>query len=1279
MKKFFAEMTRCISCLVLFGAITVSAGNMLVNGDFQAPMKNGKIPGWTISSELAEQEVQIVRKDGAACVQIETIIPTKRPGVLSQKVTVKPNRKYVFTVYLKRDSFVFGTEVTVNVPLGLKGTAVNQKTFRSEHWEPVSIAFESKSSTVATVCISTPNTGERRITQGRKLWIRNAGLSEIDTSKNIIVKGLQSGANRFNVNLPVTAPYYVWAKVYLPEDNELSLECCGDKRTFRGYTLNQWYWVRPVLPDFILKSGKHELVFTVGGQGVKVNELLLTADQFFRPAGAPELRRALPGQSPGGIPAVNVKRAELKLTVDRKLPSGQWGISQGVPFPKGALPKAENARIVDRPFQAEALSRWSDGSVRWLLVSTLAANGEAPLRLEYGSEVKRDKSWKGGVTVAGLGGGWTLSTGKIKFNVMPDPQALIKTSDGNIIAVTWNNRLLTSKPTVTLEEAGPVRMVVKIAGKCNDSFGYVLRCKAYAGADSIELEHQLINYGLKPAEAIDCGLTLSGKFKQAKFMPSKKAIVAPVPAAITTQVQLPGKKVNTFPFRVNSQNQKLSSGNYAQGKVKLDSGMVIAVRDFWRNSPGEIMVAPDHAVINLYPGKILFDSGMSRTRRILVGKSGSWNSADVFLADPLLLASPEWYCNSRAFFAWPLSAAEANAPLYENSVERTIEFWLQREQNALKKPFYKNMFFCGEFPCGPSASNNLETAFGEGVLTQFFRTGKREYYELAERVITHFADVDINHADGEFKGRIMQHGPFIRKKIRHTANGHSWYGGTTLYGLFTGDRTILDMASTVGQYHATKIPPQKPETFIHYWRQPAWQLMAILHAWTVCNDNTLLPAARRLVELTRSQQDHVVTLWPYMFAVGMRSIRMYYDITGDPTVRELYLQLADAYMYVRQRPDDTSFGEPAKSPGMLLGNYPNDRSCCFFNMAAHSDWLAHRVEYVPPAVTDMDLQLQYAVNDPTFLWGSADLLRAMRQDKLEFADSGAMTPALLMSASETVTPNGKLPFPLTVFQVNDAKDQPFTLTLYSTPDKAYKYSHKADCTALLYAPDGKLVQTDSFTTHGMNQYKFKVPSDGQRGIYTLMIVMKNPWRWTLNYLPFKLAAGRHTLTVSPSFSRILADRFCFAPAGKFNPDSASNIMIEAESSNIDQGYTKVHNRYASGSTAVGKTNGKGPLVYTFNIPKTGTYLFYAGIFKSAPKNSLDIAVDGGKKFDCSQTHDMTSNPYICWLLNCSLGADAIIPTWGKSTSSFSTAPVLGLKSFDSFPAFDNAVKYFKEH
>src|SRR5262245_482986 len=74
-----------------------------------------------------------------------------------------------------------------------------------------------------------------------------------------------------------------------------------------------------------------------------------------------------------------------------------WPVTSGVPLARGALhgPRAAALFSADGrevPLQAEALSRWSDGSVRWLLLDfqvDLKASEKQHLTLRYGPGTKR--------------------------------------------------------------------------------------------------------------------------------------------------------------------------------------------------------------------------------------------------------------------------------------------------------------------------------------------------------------------------------------------------------------------------------------------------------------------------------------------------------------------------------------------------------------------------------------------------------------------------------------------------------------------------------------------------------------------------------------------------------------------------------------------------------------------------------------------------------------------------------------------------------------------------
>ena len=92
------------------------------------------------------------------------------------------------------------------------------------------------------------------------------------------------------------------------------------------------------------------------------------------------------------------RAGELRLTVD-------WGgasrprpfpVTGGVPLAKGALKDPRAARLVAHgravPLQTEALARWPDGSVKWLLLDFQAPTGETRFTLRFANKHNRKRS-----------------------------------------------------------------------------------------------------------------------------------------------------------------------------------------------------------------------------------------------------------------------------------------------------------------------------------------------------------------------------------------------------------------------------------------------------------------------------------------------------------------------------------------------------------------------------------------------------------------------------------------------------------------------------------------------------------------------------------------------------------------------------------------------------------------------------------------------------------------------------------------------------------------------
>lgn len=95
-----------------------------------------------------------------------------------------------------------------------------------------------------------------------------------------------------------------------------------------------------------------------------------------------------------------VEATAVRLTVAE--PSGvarsSWPVTSGVPLGRGVMRDGAQTALfsgdgLQVPLQSEVLSRWPDGSVRWLLLDfsiDLAAHETKRLTLQCGSTVQRD-------------------------------------------------------------------------------------------------------------------------------------------------------------------------------------------------------------------------------------------------------------------------------------------------------------------------------------------------------------------------------------------------------------------------------------------------------------------------------------------------------------------------------------------------------------------------------------------------------------------------------------------------------------------------------------------------------------------------------------------------------------------------------------------------------------------------------------------------------------------------------------------------------------------------
>lgn len=191
------------------------------------------------------------------------------------------------------------------------------------------------------------------------------------------------------------------------------------------------------------------------------------------------------------------------------------GATVGVPWPMGAHPADRSFAVTDAdgrhvPVQTWPLAYWPDGSLKWTAHAVGTGTGE--LTLTTGTPAEPAKK----VTVDSGGGTVDVSTGVITAKIGKNGSTLIKSVTRGSTEIARNGRLvLLRQPeiededqgtvrterfdgavlSVTVEQDGPVRAVVRVDGKHRKGdrewLPFSLRLYFYAGSDSFRMVHTI--------------------------------------------------------------------------------------------------------------------------------------------------------------------------------------------------------------------------------------------------------------------------------------------------------------------------------------------------------------------------------------------------------------------------------------------------------------------------------------------------------------------------------------------------------------------------------------------------------------------------------------------------------------------------------------------------------------------------------------------------------------------------------------------------------------------
>lgn len=530
--------------------------------------------------------------------------------------------------------------------------------------------------------------------------------------------------------------------------------------------------------------------------------------------------------------AAETNTVALTVTEPSGVARQSWPVTSGVPFGQGILRDDDSTALLaangqQLPLQTEVLSRWADGSVRWLLLDfcvNLRPHEKQSLALRYDNSVRR-AAVADGVRVLSSEDSIVLRTGPMQavlsrshFRLLDDVR-LDRNQDGEfseseritggqgagIVLSTPDGETFTADQATaqaTVEQNGPLRACVRWEGQHVSQrgamFRYVVRIHAFRGQPFLKMHYTFVN-DHQPAlmaqiESLVLMFTLRDT-EQVKYVTDGKS------SSAGRLVQIDDRSY-ALDGRLTGQRAR---GWIAQGSER--AGMAVGVREFWQNWPKGLQQKPGELHIEICPdfpsgqyddkpldeecrlyyylrgGVYSFKIGVARTHELWAtffpGAPDAARLTEFFDATekPLLAqCAPEYVGTTEAMGRFPPADPDRFGG-YDHWMNTFFDRHLVdrdrfREYGMLNNGDWYNTNW--------DSWGNLEYDTSRIWFQQYLRTGDRRYFDRAEQAAQHYIDVDIVHAVNPlvqaYPGSVnMQPGQIWAHSVGHTGGYYARY------------------------------------------------------------------------------------------------------------------------------------------------------------------------------------------------------------------------------------------------------------------------------------------------------------------------------------------------------------------------------------------------------------------------------------------------------------------------------------------------------------------------
>jgi YetA-like protein len=525
----------------------------------------------------------------------------------------------------------------------------------------------------------------------------------------------------------------------------------------------------------------------------------------------------------------------------------------GVPLPRGAARDAARLWVADAagaavPSQATILERWPDGSIRWVLIDTLAdvaGDGETAYTVREGAprpatgpRVQLEKTPAGPV----------VDTGAMRVTIPASGDALVDQVEvggqrvaGRIplpalVVENTNEREPTPEPP-HVETDGPVRTELLLRGRWPDGAAYEARLAFFAGQPMLRLRFTLTNVGFASSLPIRrLGVSAPGDFTSGTFGIGRDARrIAPLTEAHTVrQMDADAAQIDRVPAGARS-DCWVSGASVAATVLLVTPGC-------WQQYPQDLAVSPTALRVDLFAGgeePVSLGRGAAKTHEVwfvFQPPSGAAASRDVAtaLATPLVPSvDPQWVVRTGAL-AQSLAPDDPGAASFLRRLSDAFrryqargvaERWdegppgdcIARSAEHVRTGFFGTLNWGDwNFPGyrdqtkGCDAWGNLEYDLTQVLGLGWVATGKRQMWDAFVAAAQHYRDVDIIHHDPDHPDRVgLNHphkvGHFLPETAQNVDLGHAWLEGLITHYRLTGERRSLEAAQAMGDALAGRV------------------------------------------------------------------------------------------------------------------------------------------------------------------------------------------------------------------------------------------------------------------------------------------------------------------------------------------------------------------------------------------------------------------------------------------------------------------------------------------